>query len=107
MKYQSGFQNLELQPIGGQWRVGRADRNLEVAVPYTGERLLSLPMATREDLDEAYRAAQQAQVNWAAMGPTARGNVLRRAVEIFDERRDEIIDWLIREAGSNRLKAQV
>src|SRR5690606_26315792 len=87
--------------------VGRAVPNRDVTAPHTGEQLLSLPMATREDLDEAYRAAQQAQVNWAAMGPTARGNVLRRAVEIFDERQDEIIDWLIRESGSTRIKAQI
>ena len=107
MKNQSAYQNLELQPIGGQWRVGRADRNLDVNDPYTGEQLLSLPMATREDLDEAYRAARQAQVSWAAMGPTARGDVMRRAVEIFDERKDEIIDWLIRESGSTRIKAQI
>ena len=101
------FQNLELQPIGGQWRVGAAARNLDVINPFTGEQLLSLPMATREDLDEAYRKAAQAQVEWAAMGPTARGDVMRRAVAIYDERKDEIIDWLIRESGSTRIKAQL
>ena len=101
------FQNLELQPIGGQWRAGSAGRNLDVTNPFTGEQLLSLPMATREDLDEAYRKAAQAQVEWAAMGPTARGDVMRRAVEIFDQRKDEIVDWLIRESGSTRIKAQI
>src|SRR5690554_7545937 len=30
-----------------------------------------------------------------------------RAVSIFDQRKDEIIDWLIRESGSTRLKAMV
>src|SRR5690554_60553 len=101
------YQNLELQPIGGQWRAGSASRNLDVTDPFTGEQLLSLPMATREDLDEAYRKAAQAQVEWAAMGPTARGQIMRRAVEIFDERKGEIVDWLIRESGSTRIKAQI
>src|SRR5690554_948334 len=101
------YQNLELQPIGGQWRAGSASRNLDVTDPFTGDQLLSLPMATREDLDEAYRKAAQAQVEWAAMGPTARGQIMRRAVEIFDERKDEIVDWLIRESGSTRIKAQI
>ena len=107
MTSKPAFQNLERQPIAGQWRLGGASRKLEVTDPFTGEQLLSLPMATREDLDEAYRKAAQAQVEWAAMGPTARGDVMRRAVEIFDQRKDEIVDWLIRESGSTRIKAQI
>ena len=101
------YQHLELQPIAGQWRTGTAQRNLDVIDPFTQQTLLSLPMASREDLDEAYRAAQQAQGDWAAMGPTARGDIMRRAVAIFDERKDEIVDWLIREAGSTRIKAEI
>ena len=107
MTSKPAYQKLELQPIAGTWREGRSGRNLDVTDPYTGEALLSLPMATREDLDEAYRAAQKAQVEWAAMGPTARGQIMRRAVEIFDERKDEIVSWLIREAGSTRIKAEI
>lgn len=101
------FQNLELQPIAGQWRAGSAARNLDVTDPFTGNRLLSLAMATREDLDAAYRKAAEAQVEWAAMGPAARGDIIRRAVEIFDQRREEIVSWLIRESGSTRIKAQI
>lgn len=107
MTSKPAYQNMQLQPIAGQWRVGSAGRNLNVTNPFTGEQLLSVAMATREDLDEAYRQAQKAQIEWAAMGPTARGDVMRRAVAIFDERRDEIIDWLIRESGSTRIKAQI
>lgn len=107
MTSKPAYQNLELQPIAGKWREGRAGRNLDVTDPFTGESLLKLPMASREDLDEAFRAAQQAQTEWAAMGPTARGHVMRRAVEVFDERKDEIISWLIREAGSTRIKAEI
>ena len=101
------FQNLELQPIAGQWRAGSGTRTLEVTDPFTGEQLLNVPMATRDDLDEAYNKAAEAQREWAAMGPTERGSVMRRAVEIFDERKDEIVNWLIREAGSSRIKAQI
>ncbi|WP_150303166.1 4-hydroxybenzaldehyde dehydrogenase [Pseudomonas saliphila] len=107
MTSKPAYQNLELQPIAGKWREGRAGRNLDVTDPFTGESLLKLPMASREDLDEAFRSAQQAQTEWAAMGPSARGQVMRRAVEIFDERKDEIVSWLIREAGSTRIKAEI
>ena len=37
----------------------------------------------------------------------ARAAVLYEVVAIFDRRRDEIIDWIIRESGSTRLKAQL
>lgn len=107
MSNKLAYQNLELQPIAGTWRRGKAASSLEVTDPFNGERLLYLQMANREDLDDAYRGAQKAQVEWAAMGPTARGDVLRRAVAIFDERKDEIINWLIRESGSTRIKAEI
>ena len=45
------YQNLELQPIAGQWRVGSAGRDLYVMDPFTGESLLKLSMASREDLE--------------------------------------------------------
>jgi aldehyde dehydrogenase (NAD+) len=101
------YHNLELQPIAGQWRVGSAGRDLYVMDPFTGESLLKLSMASHEDLDQAYHVAQTAQVEWAATGPTARGDIMRRAVDIFDERKQEILDWLIRESGSTRIKAEI
>ncbi|WP_018077085.1 aldehyde dehydrogenase family protein [Thiobacillus denitrificans] len=101
------YQNLTLLPIAGQWREGTSGRTLDVADPFTGDTLLSLPMAGREDLDEAYRGARDAQPEWAAMGPTARGDVMRRAVALFDARKDEITGWLVREAGSTRIKAEI
>jgi len=106
VKSDSRYQNLELQLIAGQWRAGNAERNLDVD-PFTGESLLKLSMANLEDLDQAYRVAQTAQVEWAAMGPTARGDVMRRAVDIFDERKEKILDWLICESGSTLIKAEV
>lgn len=107
MSTKPAYQNLELLPIAGTWREGSAGRTLEVTDPYSGERLLSVAMANHADLDEAYRGAQGAQVEWAAMGPSARAEVMRRAVAIFDARKDEIINWIIRESGSTRIKAEV
>ncbi|MDT3672761.1 MAG: aldehyde dehydrogenase family protein [Aromatoleum sp.] len=107
MSSTSPYPNLELLPIAGQWRKGRSGRTLNVTDPFTGNTLLSVPMASREDLDEAYQGARAAQPAWAAMGPTARGDVMRRAVALFDARKDEIIDWLVRESGSTRIKAEV
>ena len=101
----SAYANLELQPIAGQWRAGSTGRPLDVFDPYSQERLLTITLASREDLDEAYRKAREAQTAWAATAPAERARVMLEAVRIFDERREEIIDWLIRESGSTRIKS--
>ncbi|MGK1995269.1 aldehyde dehydrogenase family protein, partial [Klebsiella pneumoniae] len=99
--------DLHLLPIAGAWREGSAPQSLQVSDPYNGETLLQIKQATRDDLDEAYQAAQRAQVEWAMIGPGQRSAILHRAVQIFDERREEIIGWIIRESGSTRIKAQI
>ena len=55
----SAYANLELQPIAGQWRAGSTGRPLDVFDPYSQERLLTITLASREDLDEAYRKARE------------------------------------------------
>ena len=97
------YQNLELQPLAGQWRVASGDRQLEVSDPFTQKHVLTITLATRDDLDEAYQKARETQADWAAQGPASRGQILLNAVRIFDERREEIIDWIIRESGSTRI----
>ena len=101
------YQNLELQPLAGQWRAGSTGRQLEVFNPYNDELLLRIALASREDLDAAYRKARESQGAWAAKAPAERARVLLEAVKVFDERREEIIDWIIRESGSTRIKAQI
>lgn len=101
------YQQLDLQPLAGQWRAGSSGRVLPVYDPFTQAQLLQITLATREDLDAAYRKARDIQVDWAAKGPAERAGVLLNAVRIFDERREEIIDWIIRESGSTRIKAQI
>jgi len=46
-------------------------------------------------------------VAWAATPPGVRAEVFRQAREIMGRRKDEVIDWLIRESGSTRMKAEV
>ncbi|MHC2148370.1 aldehyde dehydrogenase family protein [Pseudomonas sp. 210_17 TE3656] len=101
------YQNLHLQPLAGHWRAGSAERALTVVDPFNQQTLLQIPMANRDDLDAAYRSARQVQPDWAAQSPAARSQVMLQAVRIFDERREEIIDWIIRESGSTRIKAQI
>jgi aldehyde dehydrogenase (NAD+) len=93
-------------PVNGKWRQGRGqvydDRD-----PYTNDLLVRIPVADEEDVDEAFRAAAAAQRKWSGTLPGERSAVLRRAAAIMEARREEIVDWLIRESGSTRIKANL
>lgn len=103
----TAYSNFQLQPIAGEWREGSSERTARVTNPYNGRELLEIQLATRDDLNAAFLAAENAQSEWAATPPAERSALLHRVAEIFDVRKEEIIDWLIRESGSTRLKANV
>ena len=101
------YGGFESMPIAGEWRAGRAGKTAEDVDPYTGETLLEIPLADADDLDEAYRGAKEAQKEWAAKLPQERSEVLDRAASIMDQRKEEIVGWIIRESGGTRIKAEI
>jgi aldehyde dehydrogenase (NAD+) len=101
------YTELDLQYIGGIWRHGHEGSKLIDSDPFTGETLAEIVQANKDDLDEAYQAAAKAQVSWAATNPAARAAIMLRSSRIMEQRRDEIVDWLIKESGSTRMKAEL
>lgn len=101
------YSGFEGQYIAGAWRHGRHGGKEIDQDPYSGERLAMIVMADGTDLDEAYTAAARAQLAWAARLPVERAAVMVRALAILEARHGEIVDWLVREAGSTRLKAEM
>ena len=101
------YDGFDVMLVNGTWRRGRADEAAEDRDPYTGEMLVRIPLADERDLDDAFRAAAAAQPAWIRTLPGERAAILRRVASIMEERRDEIVDWLIRESGSTRIKADV
>ena len=93
--------------LNGAWRHGGSGQFSDDRNPYTNDVLVRLPLADARDLDAAFDAAAAAQPLWNAMLPSERSAIIRRAAAIMEERRDEIIDWLIAESGSTRIKASV
>lgn len=95
------------QFIGGLWRDGNSPTVLNVSNPFNGDDLVAIRQANAADLDAAYTAAQSAQLDWAATSPAARQQVMLRAAQILEERREEIVSWLVAESGSTVLKANI
>jgi aldehyde dehydrogenase (NAD+) len=101
------YQGFDVMPIAGTWRAGRANKRGSDFNPFTGEKLLEIPLATAADLDEAYRGARDAQRKWAVSLPQERRDIVERAGLIMSRRKNEILDWLVKESGSTRIKALV
>jgi aldehyde dehydrogenase (NAD+) len=95
------------QYIAGQWRPGSAGTVLQDRNPYDQSLLTEIANASRADLDAAYRSAAAVQRNWARALPRERAAVFLRAAEVIERRHAEIVDWLIAESGSTRLKAEM
>lgn len=101
----SYFTDLARQYIGGEWRPGTGSWDIIDFNPYDGEKLASITIATADEVDEAYRAAERAQKEWAATNPYARRAVFEKALRLIEEREAEITELIIAELGGTHLKA--
>ncbi len=72
----------------------------------TGEEIGRHAVGEKADVDRAVAAAVRAQPGWAALPGEARGEVLRRASLLLDERAEEIVETIMRETGAVRAKAE-
>ncbi|MFD6995148.1 aldehyde dehydrogenase family protein [Streptomyces mirabilis] len=103
----SYFTDLAQQYIDGEWRQGTGSWDIIDFNPYNGEKLASITIATVDEVDEAYLAAQRAQKEWAATNPYARRAVFEKTLRIIEEREAEITEVIIAELGGTHLKAGV
>lgn len=101
------YAGFDQQWIAGRGRPGRGQGRLADRNPYTGEVIVEIAHGNAQDLDDAYAGAQQAAADWARTLPAARSAVLRRAAQVMEARHAEIVGWLVREAGSTRIKAEL
>ncbi|WP_328398141.1 aldehyde dehydrogenase family protein [Streptomyces sp. NBC_00390] len=101
----SFFTDLAHQYIDGEWRPGSGSWDIIDFNPYDGEKLASIPVATADEVDQAYRAAERAQRQWAQTNPYARRLVFERALRIIEDREAEIAETIIAELGGTHLKA--
>jgi succinate-semialdehyde dehydrogenase/glutarate-semialdehyde dehydrogenase len=67
--------------------------------PSTGEVLCEVGDATAQDAVAALDAAHEHQADWAATAPRDRGEILRRAFELMNERADDLALLMTLEMG--------
>ncbi|WP_374008151.1 NAD-dependent succinate-semialdehyde dehydrogenase [Leifsonia sp. LS-T14] len=84
--------------IGGRWEAGTRDR-IAVQDPATGRVIKRIANAAPEDGIRALDAAVAAADEWAATAPRVRAEILRRAFDLLQERRDDFALLMTLEMG--------
>jgi acyl-CoA reductase-like NAD-dependent aldehyde dehydrogenase len=83
--------------IGGEWTA--AAEGLDVIDKFSGERIGTVPVATKDDVARATAAARQAFAAWSETPAHKRSRVLQRTAEILEAKKDELATLICREAG--------
>ncbi|MCD1144626.1 aldehyde dehydrogenase family protein [Kocuria sp. LUK] len=86
--------------IDGAYLASTGAQRNDVVDPATEEVWASVPNATEEDLDRAVGAAERAFAGWAARTPGERAQVLLRAAEEIEARREPMALTNTRENGT-------
>jgi aldehyde dehydrogenase (NAD+) len=90
--------------IDGKWVDGSCDEQLDVINPATEEVIGTVPQAGIDDVDRAVSAARRAFEDgpWPRMSPRDRSDTLLRFVQTIADRRSDLVDLIIAEAGAAR-----
>jgi succinate-semialdehyde dehydrogenase / glutarate-semialdehyde dehydrogenase len=92
--------------LGGLWVPSASGGTFDVADPSTGRVLATIASADPADGMAALDAACAAAADWARTPPRRRAEILRRAWELLQERRDEIALLITLEMGKPLHEAQ-
>ncbi|TFB14605.1 aldehyde dehydrogenase family protein [Filobacillus milosensis] len=100
------LKQLHNQFINGQWRDGSSDRKMENRNPFDNELLATYHAASKEDLDQAYETAKEAQKSWEKTNPIVQREVFEKAHQYIENNHEKIVEVIIDEIGGTRLKAE-
>ena len=98
------YSKLDRLFVAGEWREGTGD-TLKNICPWDESEIFSMKTAQASHVDEACKAARQAQGEWAALPPSARAAKMLAIGDILEARKDEIAAWIVREVGGTQVKA--
>ncbi|GAA2046685.1 benzaldehyde dehydrogenase [Yaniella flava] len=88
------------------WVPGTGE-SLNITEPATGKQLGSIGSASPQDVNAAATRAAEVQKEWAAVKPTERAAILRRAGQLFEEHAAELQPWIMQETGAIPPKADL
>jgi len=92
--------------IGGEWVESTSGRAIEVVDPSTGLVIKTIADASVADGARAMDAAAAAQDSWGSTAPRVRGEILRGAFDLLQERADEFALLMTLEMGKPLAEAR-
>ena len=92
--------------IGGEWRPAAGGKTLKVYDPATGAVIKTIADASPEDGRAAMDAAADAFPAWAATPPRERAELLRRAFDLLQERKEDFALLMTLEMGKPLAEAR-
>jgi len=90
-----GMPNTGLQSkyglfIGGKWKDASDGATFKTTCPANGEYLATCAEATRQDVDEAVKAAWKAWGTWKDVEPAKRADILMKIADIIDDNAERL-----------------
>jgi succinate-semialdehyde dehydrogenase/glutarate-semialdehyde dehydrogenase len=92
--------------IGGQWRSAEGGATLTVSDPATGETIKTIASASVADGQAAMDAAADTFPSWAATPVRERAELLRRAFDLLQERKEDFALLMTLEMGKPLAEAR-
>lgn len=86
--------------LNGTWADSTAAEGIDVINPATEETIDSVPAGGPEDVDRAVAAAKAAFPAWSALSAAQRGAYLSRALDVFQNRSEEVASTLATDMGA-------
>lgn len=86
--------------IGGEFCEATGGATIDVIAPATGEIIGGIPAATRQDVDRAVHAAEQAFIQWRRSEPMARAILVGRLAAAIEAHAEELAELDATDNGS-------
>lgn len=91
--------------INGQWVESKTQTYEAVYNPATEEVLCQVPLSTKEDLDDAVKAAHEAFKTWSKIPVPKRARILFKYQQLIIEHKRELAELITKENGKNLSEA--
>jgi malonate-semialdehyde dehydrogenase (acetylating) / methylmalonate-semialdehyde dehydrogenase len=91
--------------IGGEWVEASTTKTEPVYNPATGEVIAEVPLSTKEDVDKAVQAANEAFQTWSKVAVPRRARILFKYQQLLVENWDELAKLVTIENGKSYKEA--
>ncbi|MGY4787650.1 CoA-acylating methylmalonate-semialdehyde dehydrogenase [Bacillus sp. OHL2] len=92
--------------IGGEWLESVSSQTESVFNPATGKVIAEVPLSTKEDVDRAVQAANEAFQTWSKTAVPKRARVLFKYQQLLVENWDELAELVTLENGKSLTEAR-